>query len=89
MSAFKPEKRLLPAKLDAIYTQIQCPSHQVWPFRRTAITGSMPLATLSLKTFEWHCSVCGDRGLLTRAFQGGFLEHLRERAKASGKRSKA
>ena len=81
------DKKFLPAKLDAIYTQIQCPSHQVWPFRRQAITGAMPLATLNLKTFEWRCQVCSDRGLLTRAFQLDFLESLRSRA--AGKRSKA
>ena len=80
---------MLPVKLDAIYTQIACPSHQVWPFRRVAITGSMPLAALNLKTFEWQCSVCGDRGLLTKAFQLDFLEDLRARANARGRRSKA
>lgn len=88
MSAFKPEKKMLPVKLDAIYAQIACPSHQVWPFKRVAITGSLPLASLNLKTFEWHCGVCGDRGLLTRALQPDFLEDLRARAK-SGKRSNA
>ena len=87
MSAFKPDKKMLPAKLDAIHTQITCPSHQVWPFRRQAIYGAMPLATLNLKTFEWQCQVCGDRGLLTRAFRLDFLEGLR--ARAAGKRSKA
>ena len=83
MSAFKPEKRMLPVRIDAIHTQIQCPSHQVWPFRRQAITGAMPLATLNLKTFEWQCNVCGDHGLLTRAFRLDFLEDLRRRATKS------
>lgn len=85
MSAFKPEKSMLPAKLDAIYTQIACPAHQVWPHRRIAITGSMPLATLNLKNFEWQCSVCGDRGFLTRALQPDFLDELRLRLRKGSK----
>lgn len=83
MSDFKPEKRMLPARLDAIFTQIQCPSHQVWPFKRTAISGLMPLATLNCKTFEWHCQICGDHGLITRAFRTDYVLPRSRRGEAA------
>ena len=66
----------------SLCVKIACPSHQVWPFTGMPISGSEPVAVLNLKSFEWHCPHCNERGLLTRAFREDFIDELRKRGRS-------